>query len=103
MTEEKEYRQIAISLLKDFCSILSNHDTPNVLQAIEYCVNIIKMDTNPIANNIEPYSYEDFTDIVLLMWMDNVLTDKEYKSIMHKINTMVKWDEKDKKYKFRNN
>ena len=102
MTEKKKYRRIAISLLKDFSSILSNHDTPDVLQAIEYCVNIIKIDTNPITSNIKPCSYEDFTNIVLLMWMDNVLTDEKYNSIMDRINTMVKWDEKDKIYKFRN-
>lgn len=36
---------------------------------------------------IKPISYQDCANALLMMWMDNVLTDGEYYKIMDKLNS----------------
>lgn len=35
---------------------------------------------------IKPISYQDCSNAMLMMWMDNVITDGEYNRIMDKLN-----------------
>ena len=35
---------------------------------------------------IKPISYQDCANAMMMMWMDNVLTDGEYRRIMDKLN-----------------
>lgn len=40
----------------------------------------------PYARNIKPIDYSDCSSAVLMMWMENILTDGEYNRIMDKLN-----------------
>ena len=47
----------------------------------------IWIDSFPSAEpEIKPISYQDCSNAMLMMWMDNVITDGEYNRIMDKIN-----------------
>lgn len=39
----------------------------------------------PNARNIKPIDYLDCSNAVLMMWMENIITDDEYNKIMNKI------------------
>ena len=39
-----------------------------------------------VQPDIKPISYQDCADAMMMMWMDNVLTDAEYRRIMDKLN-----------------
>lgn len=41
-------------------------------------------------SDIKPISYTDCANALLMMWMDNILTDGEYYKIMDKLNTYEK-------------
>lgn len=43
---------------------------------------------SPLLENVpcKPISYEDCANAMLMMWMENVLTDGEYSKIMDKLN-----------------
>ena len=43
-------------------------------------------DRLPTQPEIKPIDYQDCANAMLKMWMDNVLTDGEYNSIMDKLN-----------------
>ena len=40
----------------------------------------------PVDQEIKPISYRDCANAMLMMWMDNVVTDGEYNRIMDKLN-----------------
>ena len=44
--------------------------------------------TSPLLENVpcKTISYEDCANAMLMMWMENVLTDGEYSKIMDKLN-----------------
>lgn len=50
---------------------------------------------------IRPYSYEYCVNAMIVMWMEDILTDDQYFGIMKKLNTNIEWDDKNKEYKFK--
>ena len=48
--------------------------------------------TSPLLENVlcKTISYEDCANAMLMMWMENVLTDGEYSKIMDKLNAKKK-------------
>lgn len=40
----------------------------------------------PHARNIKPIDYLDCSNAMLMMWMENILTDGEYNRVMDKLN-----------------
>ena len=44
--------------------------------------------TSPLLENVpcKPISYEDCANALLMLWMENILTDGEYSKIMGKLN-----------------
>lgn len=53
----------------------------NVLQLIDWLKQVPQED-----DEVEPISYMDCSDAMLKMWMDDVVTDGEYRRIMNKLN-----------------
>lgn len=41
-------------------------------------------------NEAKPIGYQDCANALLKMWMDNILTDREYNRIMDKLNKAYK-------------
>lgn len=58
----------------------------NVLQLIDWLKQVPQEDDEI---EIEPISYVDCSNAMLKMWMDDVITDGEYRHIMDKLNK--KW------------
>ena len=53
-----------------------------LMDAVIQCYNIL-----PLAEpERKPISYQDCSNAMLMMWMDNVITDGEYNRIMDKLN-----------------
>ena len=51
------------------------------------CMPVRRIKSLPSAQpEIKPISYQDCADAMMMMWMDNVLTDGEYRRIMDKLN-----------------
>lgn len=48
---------------------------------------------NGLPSEIRPIGYQDCSNAMLMMWMDNVVTDGEYNRIMDKLN--AHWGKKD--------
>ncbi len=109
MTKDKIYKQTAINILSNSMPSLTtpdgsnsiDHDILIVQETIVDCINMIK-GIEPISE-ARPYSYEYCVNAMLVMWMEDILTDKQYYTIMDKLNKSVEWDEKNKEYKFKNN
>lgn len=58
----------------------------NVLQLIDWLKQVPQEDDEI---EVEPISYVDCSNAMLKMWMDDVVTDGEYRRIMDKLNE--KW------------
>jgi hypothetical protein len=58
----------------------------NVLQLIDWLKQVPQEDDEI---EVEPISYVDCSNAMLKMWMDDVVTDGEYRRIMDKLNK--KW------------
>jgi hypothetical protein len=58
----------------------------NVLQLIDWLKQVPQEDDEI---EVEPISYVDCSNAMLKMWMDDVITDGEYRRIMDKLNE--KW------------
>lgn len=58
----------------------------NVLQLIDWLKQVPQEDDEI---EVEPISYADCSNAMLKMWMDDVVTDGEYRHIMDKLNK--KW------------
>lgn len=109
MTKDKIYKQTAINILSNSIPSLTSPDGSNSIdhdifiaqETIVDCINMIK-EIEPVPE-VKPYSYEYCVNAMLVMWMENILTDKEYYTIMEKLNKSVEWDEEKKEYKFKNN
>lgn len=59
----------------------------NVLQLIDWLKQVPQEDDEI---EVEPISYMDCSNAMLKMWMDDVVTDGEYRHIMDKLNK--KWE-----------
>lgn len=59
----------------------------NVLQLIDW-LKQVPQENDEIE--VEPISYVDCSNAMLKMWMDDVITDGEYRRIMDKLNK--KWE-----------
>ena len=59
----------------------------NVLQLIDWLKQVPQKDDEI---EVEPISYVDCSNAMLKMWMDDVVTDGEYRHIMDKLNK--KWE-----------
>lgn len=59
----------------------------NVLQLIDWLKQVPQEDDEI---EVEPISYADCSNAMLKMWMDDVVTDGEYRRIMDKLNK--KWE-----------
>ncbi|MBQ1295708.1 MAG: hypothetical protein IIY21_16800 [Clostridiales bacterium] len=59
----------------------------NVLQLIDWLKQVPQEDDEI---EVEPISYVDCSNAMLKMWMDDVVTDGEYRHIMDKLNK--KWE-----------
>lgn len=55
----------------------------NVLQLIDWLKQVPQEDDEI---EVEPISYVDCSNAMLKMWMDDVITDGEYRRIMDKLN-----------------
>ena len=56
----------------------------------EYTADVVEriLDDVPAAQpEVRPIDYQDCSNAMLKMWMDNVVTDGEYNRIMDKLNT----------------
>lgn len=80
------YRQAAIDEAEEWIeAIYCEHTEQRERDAIKHVINGIK--ALPSAQpEIKPISYQDCADAMMMMWMDNVLTDGEYRRIMDKLN-----------------
>ena len=58
----------------------------------QVAVNVIK-DMPSAQQEVRPIDYQDCSNAMLKMWMDNVVTDGEYNRIMDKLNAY--WGKKD--------
>lgn len=109
MTKDKIYKQTAINILSNSIPSLTTPDGSNLVdhdifiaqETIVDCINMIK-EIEPVLE-ARPYSYEYCVNAMLVMWMEDILTDKQYFTIMEKLNKSVEWDEEKKEYRFKNN
>ena len=107
MIKEKIYKQTAINVLANSIPSLTTPDGSNLIdhdifiaqETIVDCIEIIKQ-IEPVLE-IRPYSYEYCVNAMIVMWMEDILTDDQYFGIMEKLNTNVEWDDKNKEYKFK--
>lgn len=107
MTKDKIYKQTAINILSNSIPSLTSPDGSNSIdhdifiaqETIVDCINMIK-EIKPISET-RPYSYEYCVNAMLVMWMEDVLTDGQYFTIMEKLNKSVEWDEEKKEYRFK--
>lgn len=107
MTKDKIYKQTAINILNNSIPSLTSPDGSNSIdhdifiaqETIVDCINMIK-EIKPISET-RPYSYEYCVNAMLVMWMEDVLTDKQYYAIMEKLNKSVVWNEEKKEYRFK--
>ena len=82
-------RQAAIDIIEDF----PHGDVWNVESMEEMIYRIKQL---PSAQpEVKQISYTDCANAMLMMWMDNVLTDGEYNRIMDKLNEHEKKKRKD--------
>lgn len=108
MTKDKIYKQTVIDILSDSMPSLTTPDGSNSIdhdiliaqETIVDCINMIK-EIEPIPE-AKLYSYGYCVNAMLVMWMENILTDKQYYAIMDKLNKSVEWDEEKKEYRFKN-
>jgi len=107
MTKDKIYKQTVINILSNSMPSLTTPDGSNSIdhdifiaqETIVDCINMIK-EIEPVSE-ARPYSYEYCVNTMLVMWMEDILTDKQYYTIMDKLNKSVEWDEEKKEYKFK--
>lgn len=107
MTKDKIYKQTAINILSNSIPSLTTPDGSNLIdhdifiaqETIVDCIEMIKQ-IEPVLE-IKPYSYEYCVNAMIVMWMEDILTDDQYFGIMEKLNTNVEWDDKNKEYKFK--
>lgn len=107
MTKDKIYKQTAINVLANSIPSLTTPDGSNLIdhdifiaqETIVDCIEMIKQ-IEPVLE-IRPYSYEYCVNAMIVMWMEDILTDDQYFGIMKKLNTNVEWDDKNKEYKFK--
>lgn len=107
MTKDKIYKQTAINILSNSIPSLTSpdgsnsidHDISIVQETIVDCINMIK-EIEPISET-RPYSYGYCVNAMLVMWMEDILTDKQYYAIMEKLNKSVVWNEEKKEYEFK--
>ena len=107
MTKDKIYKQTTINVLSNAMPSLTSPDGSNsidhdiliVQETIVDCINMIK-EIKPIPE-VKPYSYEYCVNAMLVMWMEDILTDGQYSTIMEKLNKSVEWDEEKKEYRFK--
>lgn len=107
MTKDKIYKQTAINILSNSIPSLTSPDGSNsidhdiliVQETIADCINMIK-EIKPVSE-ARPYSYGYCANAMLVMWMEDILTDKQYSTIMDKLNRSVEWDEEKKEYRFK--
>ena len=96
-----DYRQAAINAIcQNWCGT-SNADCKNPFnpEKDEYyhcdgCGDVELIKALPSAQpEVRPIDYQDCSNAMLKMWMDNVVTDGEYNRIMDKLN--AHWEKKD--------
>ena len=77
-------RQAAVEEIKELCE----HYTPTKSTTHPHVDFVIEeLQQLPSAQpEIKPISYTDCSNAMLMMWMDNVITDGEYNRIMDKLN-----------------
>ena len=56
-------------------------------------VNYVLRNLPSAQSEVRPIDYQDCSNAMLMMWMDNVVTDGEYNRIMDKLN--AHWGKKD--------
>lgn len=56
-------------------------------------VNYVLRNMPSAQSEVRPIGYQDCSNAMLMMWMDNVVTDGEYNRIMDKLN--AHWEKKD--------
>lgn len=83
MKDDVISRQAAIRWIKTECN-------PYGKPTLDYetaCRIMEHLDKMPSAQpEIKPIDYQDCANAMLLMWMDEVLTDGEYNRIMNRLN-----------------
>lgn len=107
MTKDKIYKQTAINILSNSIPSLTSPDGSNSIdhdifiaqETIVDCINMIK-EIEPVPET-RPYSYEYCVNAMLVMWMEDILTDSQYFGIMEKLNKSVEWNEEKKEYRFK--
>lgn len=107
MTKERIYKQTAINVLANSIPSLTSPDGSNLIdhdiyiaqETIVDCINMIK-EIKPILE-ARPYSPEYCFNAMIVMWMEDILTDEQYFTIMKKLNESAEWDDKSKEYKFK--
>lgn len=78
MTREEAIKGLKV-LAKDFSGYRPNEEMFNMaIEALEHL--------SSAQPEIKPIDYQDCSNAMLRMWMDNVVTDGEYNSIMDKLN-----------------
>lgn len=107
MTKDKIYKQTAINILSNSIPSLTTPDGSNLIdhdifiaqETIVDCIEMIKQ-IEPVLE-IRPYSPEYCFNAMIVMWMEDILTDEQYFTIIEKLKTSVEWDDKNKEYKFK--
>lgn len=70
-----------------FAECLKNNQTINFSDIELFCEIAIKaIKQEESAKGCKTISYRDCSDAMLMMWMENILTDGEYNRIMDKLN-----------------
>lgn len=63
------------------------YDSNERINGLGVCdVRVIINDLQSAQPEIKPISYQDCANAMMMMWMDDVLTDGEYRRIMDKLN-----------------
>ena len=94
--KETIYRQDAIDAIFELYEYQSDIDPTEAADLVRQGIYLAgkKIEQLPSAQQeIKPIGYNDCSNAMMKMWMDNVVTDGEYNRIMDKLNAY--WRSKD--------
>ena len=81
------YKQAAIEALVKAIREDPYYDSNEAINGLGICdVRVILNDLPSAQPEIKPISYQDCANAMMMMWIDDVLTDGEYRRIMDKLN-----------------